>query len=172
MKLFLLLLSFIIAGGACAKEDNVHFSGALVAEPCRLPDDDKNITLDFKTITEKNLYYYQRSKSEPFSIHLEDCDPSVMQTVSVPFFGDADNELTNLLILDPSSTASGVAVGIQLSDGTELPINKPSPYVNLTAGGNILTFNAYVQIKPSALANQSLVVGAFKAVSTFVINYQ
>jgi len=66
MKLFLLLLSFIIAGGACAKEDNVHFSGALVAEPCRLPDDDKNIRWISKPLLKRIFTITSVLKASPF----------------------------------------------------------------------------------------------------------
>lgn len=157
---------------AADNENNVHFSGALVAEPCTLPDSETNITLDFGSVIMKSLYQYQRTHSQAFNIHLEECDPSLMKTVSVTFNGTADDELNTLLALDPTSSAKGVAIGLELPDGSPLAINKPSPYQQLTTGNNTLTFNAYVQIKPQALASKTITPGDFIAISTFVLGYQ
>ncbi|WP_313080848.1 fimbrial protein [Atlantibacter sp.] len=175
MKKSVLLLSAalgLVSVDSTAAEDNVHFSGALVTEPCVLPDADKDIHLDFGTVIEKSLYQYQRTKSQPFNIHLTECDPSVLSTVSVTFQGTADTELTNMLALDVSSTAKGVAVGLELADGSPLNINKASPYRQLTSGTNTLTFNAFVQAQPSVISGKTLVAGDFTAISTFVLAYQ
>lgn len=153
-------------------EDNVHFSGVLVSSPCTLPDADTDIQLDFGSLIVKSLYQYQRSASKPFVIHLQDCNSTVMNTVSVTFQGMQDNELTDLLALDAGSTAQGIAIGIELANKTPLTVNKPSPEIAFYSGNNTLNFNAFVQIKPTALANRTLVVGSFSAVSTFILNYQ
>lgn len=155
-----------------AVENNVSFSGALVAEPCTLPDNDANITLDFGSVIEKSLYQYQRTKSQPFTIHLENCDPAMMETVSVMFTGTADDELTTLLALEPSSSAKGVAIGLELPDGSSLAINKAAPWQQLVEGNNALVFDAYVQIKPQALSTKTLTAGDFSAISTFALTYQ
>ncbi len=155
-----------------AAADNIHFSGALVAEPCKLPDADTDIHLDFGTVIEKYLYQYQRTKSQPFSIHLNDCDPSLMNSVSVMFQGTADTELTQMLALDTSSTAKGVAIGLELKDGTPLAVNKSSPFTELSQGNNTLDFNAYVQAQPTTIVNKTLVAGDFTAISTFILAYQ
>lgn len=55
---------------ALAAVDNVHCSGTLVGGPCTLQDADMDIKLDFGTVIEKYLYQYQRTQSQPFSIHL------------------------------------------------------------------------------------------------------
>lgn len=171
-KILLAALALVFSTGVPAAEDNVHFSGALVAEPCTLPDADMDIKLDFGTVIEKYLYQYQRTQSQPFSIHLLECDPSIMSTVSVIFQGTADEELTDMLALDVSSAAKGLAIGLELEDGTPLAINKASPYTQLTHGTNILTFNAYVQVQPTVLTNKKLTAGNFNANSTFVLSYQ
>lgn len=155
-----------------AANDNVHFSGALVAEPCIVPDEDTDIRLDFGTVVEKYLYQYQRSLPEPFTIHLITCDPSVLSTVSVTFDAQADTELTDLIALDAVSTAKGVAIGIELADGRSLPVNKASPYTQLTEGNNELRFGAYVQARPTIIASKGLVAGEFTATATFILEYQ
>lgn len=166
------LLGLTLANNALAAEDNVHFSGVLVAEPCSLPDINSDIQLNFGTVVEKYLYQYQRTRSQPFTISLKDCDPTLMSTVSVKFQGTADTELTDLLALDASSTAKGVAIGIELEDGTLLPLNKTGPYNQLSSGENTLKFNAFVQAQPTVIANKSLKAGEFKAISTFILSYQ
>ncbi|MDY0972477.1 fimbrial protein [Siccibacter turicensis] len=174
MKLCLLcaLMNMALIHGVSAAEDNVHFSGALVSEPCTLPDADADITLDFGSIIMKSLYKYQRTMSKPFEIHLQDCDPSLMQTVSVTFQGTADAELTDMLAIDASSTATGVAIGLELADGSAFGINKTSPWMQINQGSNILAFKAYVQIKPSSASGGKLAMGNFTSTSTFVLSYQ
>lgn len=176
MKL-LILFPAVLAGAMVfnpvnATENNVHFHGALVAEPCTLPDSDKDIKLDFRSVIVKSLYQYQRTKSQPFTIYLEDCDPSLMKTVSVTFSGTPDDELNTMLALDPSSTAKGVAIGLEMPDASPLAINKTTPWQQLTAGNNTLTFNAYVVAEPSALSSKTITAGDFTAISSFVLNYQ
>ncbi|WP_166490844.1 fimbrial protein [Cronobacter turicensis] len=166
------LLSLAVANSACAGEDNVHFSGALVSEPCTIPDADMDIKLDFSSIIKKSLYQYQRTMSKPFSVHLQDCDPSLMSTVSITFQGTADEELADMLQLDASSSAKGIAIGLELADGTPLALNKASPWTQLNAGNNILTFNAFVQAQPTSILNNTLMAGDFTAISSFVISYQ
>ncbi|ELY6246037.1 fimbrial protein [Cronobacter universalis] len=157
---------------ANATDENVHFSGALVSEPCTLPDADTDINLNFGTIVEKYLYQYERTKSQPFTIHLEECDPSIFNTVSVTFQGTADPVLINFLALDASSTAKGVAIGLELADGRPLAINKASPFTQLSSGNNTLTFNAFLQAQPTVIASKSLIPGDFTAISTFLLTYQ
>ncbi|EOI5719340.1 fimbrial protein [Cronobacter dublinensis] len=165
-------LALVFCAGAMAAEDNVHFSGALVSEPCTLPDADKDITLDFGSVIVKSLYQYQRTKNQPFSIHLQACDPAILSTVSVTFQGTADAELPQMLALDAGSAAKGVAVGLALADGTPLVVNKASPYTQLSSGDNTLIFNAYVQAQPTAIANKSLMAGDFTTTANFVLAYQ
>lgn len=169
--LFSALLAGMLTMTSALAADNVHFSGALVAEPCTLPDADTNIQVDFGTVIVKYLYQYQRTKSEPFTIHLEDCDPSVMKTVSVTFEGTADDELTSMLALDPVSTAKGIAIGLAKADGTSLKLNEAGSYEALSVGNNSLKFNAYVMAKPTAIATNNVVAGSFQALSLFVLNY-
>lgn len=170
--LLLAILAGMFSVNVSQADDNVHFSGALVSEPCTLPDGDQDIQLDFSSVIMKSLYSSQRTASLPFTIHLENCDPSLMATVNVTFQGTADDELTNLFALEASSTAKGVAIGLEQGNGQALAINKASAYQQLSSGNNSLTFKAYVQAKPVALAQQKISPGNFTAISTFVLGYQ
>ena len=178
MKKFILVLCVIMlipcqaAFAAKAQPDNVHLSGALVAEPCTLPDSDTDIHLDFGTVIESYLYEYRKTLSKPFFIHLIDCDPSLYNTLSVTFQGPPDSEDPGILALDPTSTAKGVAIGFALQDGSPLSVNKPAPYQTIAQGNNTLAFSAFVQAEPSAVLNKTLVVGDFKAIATFILSYQ
>lgn len=171
-SLLLTLTGVMLSNGVQAVDNNVHFHGALVAQPCVLPDSDTELKLHFGSVIEKSLYQYQRTKSLPFSIHLEDCNPSLMNTVSVTFNGSPDDELPTYLALESTSTAKGVAIGLEMADGTPLDINKAAPSLPLTAGDNTLTFNAFVQAKPNALSQETITAGDFTAISTFVLGYQ
>lgn len=166
------LLAGVLTVNAAQAADNVHFSGALVAEPCTIPDADTDIHIDFGSVIVKYLYQYQRTKTQPILIHLDECDPSIMKTVSITFKGTPDSELTDMLALDGASTAKGVAIGLELTDGTFLAVNEHSPYTQLTSGDNLLKFGAFVQAQPSVIANKTLTPGEFKAISTFELTYQ
>lgn len=172
MKKMTALLLLAFANATLAAVDNVHLSGTLVAEPCTLVETDTDIQLDFGTVISKYLYQYQRSKSQPFTLHLLDCNPSLGNMVNVTFQGTPDTELNQLLALDTASTAKGIAIGIEQEDGKPLAINKSSVNIPLASGNNALSFRAYAQIQPSALTNQTLTVGSFTAISTFVLSYE
>ncbi|ELY2781793.1 fimbrial protein [Cronobacter turicensis] len=175
MRKFLMLyvvFGLILVNYADAAEDNVHFSGALVSQPCTILDDDTDIKLDFGSIIEKSLYKYERTTGQPFSIHLVDCNPQIMKIVSITFDGVVDDELTSMLALDAVSSAKGVAIGLETENGTPLAINKESPYSPLTMGDNLLTYKAYVQAKPSAVQNNMIAAGEILSTATFTLNYQ
>ncbi|EOI5727638.1 fimbrial protein [Cronobacter malonaticus] len=176
MKIINFLLGVVLSIAAVtnvvAAEDNVHFSGALVSQPCTLPDEDSDIKLDFGSVVIKALYKYQRSASKAFTIHLQNCDPSVFKRVSVTFEGTEDSELTNMLALDTTSTAKGAVIGLELADGTPLAINKAAPFQQLEQGNNNMTFNAYIQAQPMAIATKSLVAGEFTATANFLLAYE
>lgn len=172
MKKLLLALVISLFAGLALAADNVHLSGALVAEPCKIPDADTDIHIDMGNVIAKSLYQYQRTKSQPFTIHLQDCELSLASSVSVSFEGTADDELTSLLKLEPSSTASGVALGIENNAGNLVEVNIASPAVQLVNNDNTLEFKAFIQALPSAMANKNLAEGGFTFITKFVLNYQ
>ena len=162
----------LAAFAARAAEDNLQFKGTLVAEPCVIPPGEENISLDFGTVINKYLYANQRSKSEPFTLHLAECDPAIAGSVSVTFSGTESAALPGLLAPDAGSQAQGIAIGIETAGGSAQPLNKPSPSAVLLAGENLLNWQAFVQGEPAALANKSLIPGEFTATATFSLDYQ
>lgn len=171
----MLLLPVLIAGISCpasAAEDNVKFSGTLVAEPCVVPPGEENVQLDFGTVVDKYLYANGRTHSQPFTIHLTECDPSIAGAVSTTFSGTPSAKLPGLLALDAGSGATGVAIGLETQDGRPLPLEQVSPVTPLSAGETQLVYQAYVQGEPDAIANKTIGRGAFTATANFTLVYE
>jgi len=167
------LLAGLFTGGAwAAGEDNVHFYGALVAEPCVIPPGEDEIALDFGTVIDKYLYRYTRTLGQAFDIHLAECDLSLGKTVKVTFQGTENVSLPGLLAIDGGSGARGIAIGLETESGKPLPINKFSGFYPLSAGDTRLALKAYVQGEPAAIANRSIGYGPFSAVATFNLEYE
>lgn len=169
-KVFGMLLLVLGAASAWAVNDNLHFSGTLTTEPCTLDPDSVNINVDFGTVMDKYLYINMRTHSKPFDIRLEGCDTTVGKSVTVTFSGTADSELKDLLAVS-NGAASGIAIGLEQANGTALPINQATLASHLITGNNVLAFRGYVQVKPSAMQNQSLTRGDFNAMATFTLAY-
>ncbi|MFV9670047.1 exotoxin [Pantoea graminicola] len=167
LTLFLLLL---INSRAYGVTDNLNFSGNLVADPCVLDPETEVIELDFDTIIDKYLYINQRTHSQPFTVRLLECDLSLGTTVSLTFSGAADSELTDMLAV--TGMARGIAIGLETTDGVILPFNKATPAFELTAGTTELVLKGYVQGRPTAIQNRSIIRGKFSAVATFTLNYE
>lgn len=168
----LLAVSVLLTGTAFSAEDNVKFDGTLVAEPCVIPPGEEAIILDFGSVINKDLYANQRTRSQPFSIHLTECDPAVAKTVSVTFSGMESEKLPGLLALDAGSEAKGIAIGLETDKGVAQTLNQASPVVDLVSGENLLNWRAYVQGEPDALENKSLTPGGFTATATFALDYE
>ncbi|OKB66623.1 exotoxin [Serratia marcescens] len=159
-----------LAGQAQAKDNNLHFDGTLVADPCVLDPKTTDIRLDFGTVVDKYLYLNTRTHSQPFVINLIECDTSLGDTVIMTFKGAESKELPGLLALT-SGPAAGIAIGMELDDGHPLPFNKPTPGFALRDGETQLRLRGYVQGEPSALQSHRIGRGEFTAVATFELNY-
>lgn len=153
-------------------DTKVNFDGVLIEDACDILPGDDNIELNFGTIIDKYLYLNTRSWSQPFSIHLINCDLSVGKEVKVSFMGVEDKHLPKLLALDDSSQAKGVGIAINDATGNLLAINSGVYSKPLKKGNDVLDFSAYVQGEPQALANKNLVLGEFTATATFKLEYE
>lgn len=165
-----LLLAILTMSGAQAATDNLRFDGTLVADPCELDPQTTAIPLDFDTVIDKYLYRNTRTHGKPVTIRLLDCDLSLGKTVSVTFSGTESLALPGLLALQKGA-AGGVAIGLELPDGTPLPFNKATPLMALTAGTTTLTVLGYVQGEPAAIKDHKIVTGDFTVVATFALDY-
>ncbi|TFZ52682.1 type 1 fimbrial protein [Serratia proteamaculans] len=151
---------------------SMHLHGALVDEPCYVQPGDESITLDFGTVIDKYLYLNSRTNSQPFTIHLVDCNIDSWPgggTVTARFEGTESPELPGYLAV--SNANSGVAIGLEESDGKLLPLGQNSAAITLANGSNALDFKAFVAGEPSALQNSALALGEFSAVTTFYLEY-
>ncbi|CAI1000446.1 Fimbrial adapter papK precursor [Serratia fonticola] len=163
----------LLCSFAVQSADNLHFRGALVAEPCVIPPGEENIQLDFGTVIDKYLYLNQRTRGQQFAIHLAECDLTLGSTgVRITFRGNENLSLPGLLALDAASQASGIAIGIEAADGKPLPLNHAGHQYPLAKGSNLMVFKAYVEGEPEALANKTIQRGPFNAVATFSLDYE
>lgn len=150
----------------------MDFSGTLVDEPCTVDPADTDIQLDFGTVIDTYLYLNTRTNSQPFTIHLENCDIDGWTGeggVITRFEGTQSAELPGYLAF--SDSTMGAAIGIEEADGTFLGLGKNSAPHQLNDGSVALTFQAFVQGEPTALEKKSIALGSFSATATFFLEY-
>ncbi|CAM3830002.1 fimbrial protein [Serratia silvae] len=153
-------------------ENNVRLYGSLVAEPCVIAPGKEEIVLDFGTVIDKYLYLNTRTIAQPFSIHLAECDLSLGKTMKITFIGPENPALKGLLAIDGSSSASGIAIGLETTEGKSLALNKGSYVQGLQTGDTIVALKAYVQAEPDAITKRSIKRGTFSATATFSLEYE
>ncbi|MGE1155925.1 fimbrial protein [Pseudomonas kitaguniensis] len=173
-------------GGACAglalllavgltptaqAADNLRFKGNLVEEACTIRPGDEAITLELWDLTSKHLYINTRSVGKDFKLHLEDCDTTIGNTVTITFGGTENIALPGLLALDGASVASGIGVGLETLSNKPLPLNAVSDEQVLSNGSNVIELKAYVQGEPQAIRDQTIGHGAYTVTSTFTLDY-
>lgn len=161
----------LMMGAKAQAADNLRFTGDLVAEPCTLRPGDDAITVDITDVSIRELYSNTRTPGRAFQIHLEGCNSSIADSVTTTFSGAPNAALPGLLALDGSSVAHGVALGLETPADIPLPLNVTSDTQTLSDGNNIIEFKAYVRGEPQAIADRSIQAGAFRATSTFTLNY-
>ncbi|WP_273855032.1 fimbrial protein [Serratia liquefaciens] len=165
------MLTVLSTTSALAEKDNLRFRGALVAEPCVIAPGDEEVQLAFGVIVDKYLYQNVRTVGMPFELRLAQCDLSLAKSISVTFTtSEESHELPGLLV--PVGNARGIAIGLETASGQTIKLDKASELYPLTQGSNVIHLKAYVQVEPLALANRSVVLGAFTAVSTFRLTYE
>ncbi|MNG64540.1 Fimbrial adapter PapK precursor [compost metagenome] len=151
-------------------DENLHFRGTLVAEPCTLHPDDEVIDLDFGNVVDKYLYANQRTAGKPFAIRLMECDTSFGGLVEITLQGMESTALPGLLALNASGSVEGIAIGFESVAGEIVPINK-SYRRELKEGSNVFNLQAYVRAEPESIKNKNIKLGSFSAISTFILDY-
>ncbi|PTA93660.1 type 1 fimbrial protein subunit FimA [Kosakonia sp. H7A] len=177
-------VSLLLMAGAAQAEDpitnpvsvsggSVHFEGELVNAACAVStkSSEQTVTLgQYRTASFSKVG--DTTAQVPFSIVLNDCDPSVAKTAAVAFSGQTDATNAALLALtsaDNGSTASGV--GIEILDNTSTAL-KPDGATFSTAqalveGTNTLHFSArYKATAATATPGQA------NADATFIMKYE
>lgn len=69
------------------------------------------------------------------------------------------------------SGASGIAIGLENSDGEEIKLNHVITSYKLSPGRNELVFQAYVMGEPEAIKDRSIETGDFSAESVLELTY-
>ncbi|NCE90693.1 fimbrial protein [Pseudomonas sp. L13] len=164
----ILALGSITEGKAA---DNLSFKGNLVEQACTLRPGDEAVTLELWDVTSKHLYINTRSQGKDFRLHLENCDTTIGDTVSITFGGRENTALPGMLALDGGSGASGIGVGIETPSNKPLPLNAPSDAQVLIDGSNVIALKAFVQGEPQAISDQTIGRGAYRVTSTFTLDY-
>ena len=165
---WLLIFGLIPAGQAA---DNLSFKGNLVEEACTIRPGDEAITLELWDVTSKHLYINTRSQGKGFKLHLEDCDTTIGNTVTITFGGRENMALPGLFALDGGSGASGIGVGLETPSNKPLPLNTVSDEQVLSNGNNVIELKASVQGEPDAIRDQTIGHGRFTVTSTFTLDY-
>ncbi len=161
------------AGNNPISEVNVTIKGTVVSLPCTIPDSDKEIPVHMGLTSVQSLYAQQEAQRTPFTLHLINCDIRIQDKVAVTFIGTEDPELPGLLGINGNQTmASGIAIGLEDSNGAEIKLNqKTNPYA-LLSGNNALGFQAYIAGEPDAIKNKNIVAGNFFATATLQLSYE
>lgn len=168
------LLALLLTAGLAPMThaaDNLRFKGNLVAQACTIRPGDEAITLELWDLTNKHLYINTRSEGKGFKLHLDDCDTTIGDTVTVMFGGVENRELPGLFALDGGSGASGIGLGLETLSNKPLPINSVSDKQVLTNGNNVIELKAYVQGEPQAIRDETIGPGAYRVTSTFTLDY-
>ena len=151
--------------------DNLNFKGNLVEEACTIRPGDEAITLELWDLTSKHLYINTRSVGKGFKLHLEDCDTTIGNTVTISFGGAENGELPGLFALDGGSGASGIGLGLETLSDKPVPVNKVGDEQKLSPGNNVILLKAYVQGEPDALRDKTIGHGSYRVTSTFTLDY-
>jgi type 1 fimbria pilin len=166
----ILLLAFALTPKGNAA-DNLRFKGNLVEEACTIRPGDEAITLELWDVTSKHLYINTRTQGKGFKVHLENCDTSIGDTVSIMLGGTENRNLPVLFALDGSSGATGIGLGIETPNNKPLPVNTVSDKQVLNNGSNVIELKAYVQGEPDAIKDQTIGHGRYTVTSTFTLDY-
>ena len=166
--IFLLTFGLMPTGQAA---DNLSFKGNLVEQACTIRPGDEAITLELWDLTSKHLYINTRSRGKGFRLHLDDCNTTIGNTVTITFGGRENMALPGLFALDGGSGASGIGIGLETPSDKPLPLNVVSDEQVLSNGNNVIELKAYVQGEPNAIRDQTIGHGPYTVTSTFTLDY-
>ncbi len=149
----------------------MNFKGTVVKKACELDLASQDQTIRFLDVDVKILMQNGHSYKEPFEIALLNCDISILKEVSVMFTGTPDGELPGRLKV---TGAKDVAITLfsQSKPNEVLALNQATDAHTLSAGNNVLRFQAYVEAHPKALASQNFQTGVFNAIANFTLEYK
>lgn len=148
--------------------DNLHFYGNLLSKSCTLVVQGEVLAeVHFPTVSRRDLMVTGQSARVPVVFQLKDCKGPAQYEVRVTLTGTEDSEQPGFLALDAASTAQGVGIGMEKTDGTAVLINNTSgaTFV-LSSGNNDLHFNA-----ATGKSGRDVTMGDFTASLTATFEY-
>lgn len=153
-----------------AAAPNVHYSGRLVAGACNLVvDNDTMATVDFHTIGSDDFDASGQTDPVSFTLSLKECKTALANGVLVTFQGVEDGTLPGLLAVEPSSEASGFAIGVETAAQQRLDINAAQGTAfMLTEGVTTINLQAWLQ----KYAGEDVTPGEFLGSATVKFEYQ
>lgn len=168
---YALLAGLLLTGGTCALavDNNLHFSGNLLSRSCTLVVDGGNLSeVHFPAISRQDLMVAGESPRVPVVFKLKDCKGPASYQVQVTLTGTEDSEQPGFLALDTTSTAQGVGIGMETTDGVRVAINNPTgAKFTLSDGSNDIHFRAWLQAK----SGRDVTLGDFTASLTATFEY-
>ncbi|EFL4480735.1 fimbrial protein [Escherichia fergusonii] len=168
---YALLAGLMLTGGSTsfAVDNNLHFYGNLLSKSCTLVVDGQYLAeVHFPTVSRQDLNVAGQSARVPVVFKLKDCKGPAGYNVKVTLVGVEDSEQPGFLALDSSSTAHGVGIGMEKTDGTKVAINNTSGATfTLTNGNNNINFRAWLQAK----SGRDVTIGDFTASVTATFEY-
>ncbi len=165
------LMSFSVAAEG-VNQTKVHIYGIIQGPTCNVVNSD--IHVDFGNIIDKGLYARKRTPSIPFTIKLDKCDLTFDHDAVVTFVGNESLalDLQGFLSIDDSSSATGIAIGIENANGQFIPLREQSHQGPIRSENMSLHFNAFIAAERQAIQNHAIGLGAFTATATFHIEYE
>ena len=158
---YVLLAGLILAMSSTlfAADNNLHFSGNLLSKSCALVVDGQYLAeVRFPTVSRQDLNVAGQSARVPVVFKLKDCKGPAGYNVKVTLTG----------ALDTSSTAQGVGIGMEKTDGMQVAINNTNGATfALTNGNNDINFRAWLQAK----SGRDVTIGEFTASLTATFEY-
>ena len=155
-----------------AADSSITIKGMVRDNTCAVAASAKNFTVDLMNNAAKQLYAVGKTTPlVPFSVVLSPCGSSVT-AVKVGFSGIQDSENHNLLKLDSSASAAGMAVQILNDQKAMLPVNTALSNIAWTtltpkAASHVLNFYARLMT-----THVPVVAGSVFATATFTLEFQ
>ncbi|HBC0586021.1 TPA: type 1 fimbrial protein [Enterobacter cloacae] len=153
---------------------DVSFKGVVMAYPCSIAPESGRILVDFGEISTKSLYINGKTTPVPFAIKLQDCNPNVFNAVTVTFSGIANANMADRLAINATApgNAGGVGIGLLEEDDTPVRLNIATRPTLINDTLLRLSFQAFVEAEPDAVASGTLTTGPFTATAHYTLDYQ
>ena len=173
------MASFVLMAGAAqaapvsVNGGSVHFKGELVNAACAVNTESSDQIVELGQYrTAKFTAVGDTTTNMPFTIVLNDCDPSVSATAAVAFSGQADaTDATLLAVNSSNNNTAAKGVGIEYLDSKSKTLSPDgatfSSAQTLLQGTNTLNFTA--RYKATADTAEP---GQANADATFVMKYE